>query len=192
MLRVLPDSGMRFLVLLGLAGILAGASANPPLFNPATSPAGWQEIRDHQPAALHLKLTLAKDHFFQGERIDAALEFSNDDAQKPFSVIVGVAAPGAIFHAADESGHAVANPFQWSDDWIPRAINGPVGIHALPYSLTLPIDQSPAGEGPGLASWRKGEVSFRTKYILDHQGWHFTEDQQRRLQAIIEAAPKPR
>jgi hypothetical protein len=26
----------------------------------------WQDVRDHQPAGLRLKLALPKDHFFQG------------------------------------------------------------------------------------------------------------------------------
>jgi hypothetical protein len=39
----------------------------------------WKEVRDHQPPGLQLKVTLSKHIFFQGERIDAKLDFSNDD-----------------------------------------------------------------------------------------------------------------
>src|SRR5271170_7806797 len=38
---------------------------------------GWDDIRKSQPAGLQLRMTLPKTHFYQGEIINATLEFSN-------------------------------------------------------------------------------------------------------------------
>jgi hypothetical protein len=113
----------------------------------------WQDVRDHQPAGLHLKLTLPRDHFFQGERINATLEFSNDDAKHPWSVAVGAGTPGARFRATDEKGAPIIDPLKWRNDWYPMVITGPVGIHALGhYTLTLPINESVRFDAPGVYS----------------------------------------
>ena len=79
------------------------------------SGSNWQDVRNHQPAALHLKLILPKDHVFQGEKIDATLEFSNDDATRFYSVAVGTATPGAVFHAFDQNGSGVEKGYGSSE-----------------------------------------------------------------------------
>jgi hypothetical protein len=113
----------------------------------------WQDARDHQPAGLRLKLTLPKDHYFQGERINATLEFSNDDANHPWSVAVGAGTPGAVFRASDEKGTPIIDPLKWRNDWYPMVITGPVGIHALGhYTLTLLVNESVRFDAPGVYS----------------------------------------
>ncbi len=46
-------------------------------------PTDWQNTRKAQPEGLTLKLTLPKDHYYQGEVINAALKFSNTPPQSP-------------------------------------------------------------------------------------------------------------
>jgi len=115
---------MQFPSLAGLIGISLAASSPLLLHAQAAPLAKWREIRDHQPAALHLKLSLAKDLFFQGEKIDATLEFSNDDARSPYSLAVGTGTPGVVFHATDDKGNAVVDPLQWRNDWYPGQDSG--------------------------------------------------------------------
>jgi hypothetical protein len=137
--------------MIGWRGILLVMLAVCPFELQAAPTPPWQKVRYHQPAALHLKLTLNRDHFFQGEKIEATLEFSNDDAKKPFTLMVGTATPGAVFHAADANGGAVIDPLEWRDDWYPMAVTGPVAAHILgQYSLTLPINDRLRFDRPGV------------------------------------------
>lgn len=111
----------------------------------------WQEVRDHQPPALHLKMALPKDHFFQGEKIDATLDFTNDDANTPYSLEVGTGIPGGAFHAFDNKGNSVVDPLQWFYDWHGITITGPVGLHNLGhYSLLLPANDTVRFDHPGV------------------------------------------
>lgn len=78
----------------------------------------WQSIRDHQPSGLQLKLTLPKDHFFQGEEINGTVEFINN-SQVPYYLWTGSAsrfgrASGIAFFAESASGHAVIDPLKWA------------------------------------------------------------------------------
>lgn len=143
---------MRLLSIAGLIGISLAATWPHLLLHAQAAPsAKWREIREHQPAALHLKLVLAKDLFFQGEKMDATLEFSNDDSNSPYSLMVGTGDPGAIFHATDEKGNAVIDPLQWRNDWYPMVIMGPVAMHPLGrYSLKLPANDTLRFDKPGV------------------------------------------
>src|SRR5450631_2890530 len=120
---------MRSITIGSLIGIIVAVVSMRLLCAQAAPVSSWQEIRNHQPAALHLKMTLAKDHFYQGEKIDATLDFSNDEATKPYSLAVGAGARGAVFHATDEKGNVVPDPLQWRKDWYPMVSTGPVGLH---------------------------------------------------------------
>ncbi len=116
----------------------------------STDPA-WQSARAHQPPKLHLKLSLAKDHYFQGERIDAALDFSNDDTSTPWSVPVGAGEPGGVFHARDAQGVHAINPQQWCRDWFHQVVTGPVGLNQFgQYTLNLPVNETVRFDHPGV------------------------------------------
>lgn len=130
--------------------LIAALTATCPLCAESARSTGWQGIRDRQPPALHLKLSLRKNRFFQGEKIDATLEFSNGDEGKPYALLVGAGHPGAVFYATDENGQEVADPLQWRNDWYPTVITGPVGIHPLGrFILTLPVNDSVRFDKPG-------------------------------------------
>ena len=130
--------------------LIAALPATCPLYAGPVRSTGWQEIRDRQPPALHLNLVLTKGRFFQGEKIEATLEFSNRDEDKPYALPVGAGHPGAVFHAIDENGEELADPLQWRNDWYPTVITGPVGIHPLGrFILTLPVNDSVRFDKPG-------------------------------------------
>jgi len=135
---------------LGIAALLFALSGFAFAQNVPPS-ADWQKVRDHQPAALNLKMTLAKDHFYQGEKIDATLDFVNDDASHPYILIIGNGMSGGFFYAQDATGHQVANPRQqyylWHGD---GGFVGFVSPHVLgAYSLTLPVNDSVRFDQPG-------------------------------------------
>ncbi len=77
----------------------------------------WQNIRDHQPSGLHLKLTLPKSHFFQGEEIPATLVFSNQSRQGYHTWIGTYDRSGRIldigFHAISAESEPVSDPLGW-------------------------------------------------------------------------------
>jgi len=125
--------GIVLLSLLVLSTFLWAQSGPPP---------SWQDIRTHQPAALHLKITLAKDHFFQGEKIDATLEFSNDDPKTTYNLWIGGPQPFATFHGQDAQGHELVDPHQWEIEF---GLNGNwVTVpHALgKYTQSLPVNEN--------------------------------------------------
>jgi hypothetical protein len=112
----------------------------------------WKDVRDHQPPGLHLKMTLPKDHFFQGEEIDATLEFSNDDTTAKYSLEVGYT-PCAIFHADNEKGQPVIDPVRWIHTWFNSDFGGMIGFHDLgEYTCTLPANENVRFDQPGIYS----------------------------------------
>jgi len=77
----------------------------------------WQEVRDQQPAGVHLTMTLPKTHYHMGEVITATLKFSNETA-----VVYHLAGPSGgrsgrvqdvAFRAKAEDGSFVSDPLQW-------------------------------------------------------------------------------
>jgi hypothetical protein len=112
----------------------------------------WKDARDHQPQGLHLKMTLPKDHFFQGEEIDATLDFSNDDTSASYNLEVGYK-PCAVFYASDEKGRPVPNPVKWINDWFNSDLGGMFTFHKLGnYTLTLPANENVRFDQPGVYS----------------------------------------
>lgn len=93
---------MRFFVSVRYVGIVLALVSSFLLSGCARSVDPWKELRSKQPAALHLKLTLPKAQFSQGEIIDATLEYSNDDSIKPYSLQVNT--DWIIFDTVDEKG----------------------------------------------------------------------------------------
>jgi len=81
-------------------------------------PPDWQSIRKLQPDGLQLKLTLPKDHFFQGEEINGKVEFINS-SPVPYYLWTGSAsrfgrASGIAFFAESTSGQGVIDPLKWA------------------------------------------------------------------------------
>ncbi|EDY21379.1 hypothetical protein CfE428DRAFT_0624 [Chthoniobacter flavus Ellin428] len=77
----------------------------------------WQEVRDQQPAGVHLTMTLPKTHYHLGEVITATLKFSNETA-----AVYHLAGPSGgrsgrvqdvAFRAKAEDGSFVSDPLQW-------------------------------------------------------------------------------
>lgn len=131
-----------------MAILLAVTNARAQFDPPPGTP--WQKLRDHQPATLHLKLTLTKDHFFQGERIDATLEFSNDDASHPYMLTVGAGQPGGAFEASDAKGHPCVDPLEWFYNWYGIVGGGPVAEHPIGHdTLILPVNDTVRFDAPG-------------------------------------------
>jgi hypothetical protein len=134
---------MRFLSMVGVMGISLAVVWPRLLCAEAAPDSEWQKVRDHQPAALHLKMTLPKKEFYQGEKIDATLDFSNDDAIHPYSVAVGVKVFGVDFHATDEKGGPVIDPLGWYKEWWPEMPGGLVASQALGnYTAVVPVNES--------------------------------------------------
>jgi hypothetical protein len=128
-----------FLALAGLA-----LAQNDP------SPLSWQEIRDHQPASLHLKISLTKTEYAQGERIEAKLDYTNDDPKTTYLLAVGGEGPGGLFCAEDAKGHRVVDPGEWERASIVMMggglyVNYPLGSH----SITLPVNNNVRFDRPG-------------------------------------------
>jgi hypothetical protein len=104
----------------------------------------WQEVRDHQPPGLQMKLILPKDHFFQGEEINGTIEFANN-SPAPYYLWAGSAsrfgrASGIAFFAESTSGDGVIDPLAWIwnkvDD---MGMNGMGTFKDLgTWSITLP------------------------------------------------------
>jgi hypothetical protein len=145
---------MRGIVIAGWMGILLLPHVlRADVIGEPTTDKSWDQIRTAQPSALHLKMTLAKDHFFQGERIEADLEFSNDDPNTSWSVAVGAGTPGAIFRAIDASGRQLVEPMQWFYNWYPIVIEGPIANHPFgKYALKLPVNATVRFDAPGIYS----------------------------------------
>jgi len=117
----------------------------------AAPDAQWQKLRDLQPASLHLKMTLAKDHYFQGEKIDARLDYSNDDPKTIYLLRFLSYLPGATFHAVDDKGHAVVDPVKWQNDWWHDPNGGVMGEYKLgQYNATWPVNANVRFDQPGL------------------------------------------
>jgi len=104
----------------------------------------WQEVRDHQPPGLQLKLTLPKDHFFQGEEINDTIEFANN-SPAPYYLWTGSASrfgrtSGFAFFAESTSGDGVIDPLAWMWNKV-----GDMGMNGMgtfkdlgTWSITLP------------------------------------------------------
>ncbi len=108
----------------------------------------WQNIRTKQPTALHLKVTLVKDQFYMGERIDAKLNFINDDDKTPYSIEVGEwAYPAAVFHALDDKGKEVIGPLS-----LCRLSTGgwSMGHDLGRFSSTIPANENVSFDHPGV------------------------------------------
>jgi hypothetical protein len=110
----------------------------------------WQTIRDHQPAGLTVKMTLPKDHFFQGEKIEATLDFTNTDPKVSYSM----EEPGEFqksmtdFPARDESGKPVANSLDWQK-WF-FSMGGLEMVATLGHQVeTVPVNRTVRFDQPG-------------------------------------------
>src|SRR3984885_9478599 len=99
----------RLLVLSGVAMAMLTRLLYGQIDEPAST-GSWDKLRAQQPAALHLKLTLPKATFFQGEKIDATLDFSNDDPKTIYDLATGAIGPGAASHATDDKGNNLVDP----------------------------------------------------------------------------------
>ncbi len=147
---------MRFFPMAGWMGVALAVIGSCFLYAQATPDSKWQELRGKQPPALHLKLTLPKTEFFQGEQIDATLDYSNDDPK--ISCLVGsyygtLDEPPAIFHALDEKGNAAPDPLKWYHPLFPPLFDWARILHDLtkgPYTLTLPVNDTVRFDQPGV------------------------------------------
>lgn len=116
----------------------------------APSPLSWQEIRANQPPSLHLKVTLPKTEYQQGELIEAKLDYSNDDPATTYSLGVGAEGPGGVFCAEDANGHRVANPREWVDEVAPVMEDGLSMISRLgSYQTNLTVNHDVRFDRPG-------------------------------------------
>ena len=114
------------------------------------SPLSWQEIRDHQPAGLHLKISLAKTEYVQGEKIEAKLDYTNDDPKTTYGLDVGSPGPGGLFRAEDAKGQPVADAKEWIRDGVPMMEEGLFVTNRLgSYSITLPVNADVRFDRPG-------------------------------------------
>ena len=102
-------------------------------------PPGWQTIRDKQPSWLHMTIKLPKDHYFQGEEIDATVTFANDDPSKLYELEL-MSIPWIVnFHAFDEAGHEAVNPIEWYYGWYGIMYCGAVQVERwAPTPLRFP------------------------------------------------------
>jgi len=114
----------------------------------------WQDIRQAQPAGLQLKLTLPKDHFYQGEVIPAELEFSNSSADL-YHLWVGTydrsgRIPDIGFKADDAAGQPVRDPLAWY--FMMGGMGGGLGnISNLgEWKISLPVNQWLSFDKPGV------------------------------------------
>jgi len=75
----------------------------------------WSDLLASQPPGLHLKMTLPKKEFFQGEKIDATLDFSNDDPKTlyTFTFFYECTWNTLTFLATDSEGNRVTHPLLW-------------------------------------------------------------------------------
>ena len=148
-----------------LAGAITSSAQSPFLQTP-----NWREVRKLQPGELQLKMTLPKDHFYQGEIINAALEFSNTSAT-PYHVWIGTSdRSGRItdtaFFANDATGVPVVDPLKWY--FMMGGFGGGLGNYKElgNWSITLPANQWLRFDKPGvytLFAWsnrvQKGEIA---------------------------------
>ncbi len=133
---------------LGLAlELVAHAQFGPP-------PASWEDLRKAQLAGLQLKLTLPKDHFYQGEVIPAQLDFSNSSTD-PYHLWVGNydrsgRIPDIGFKAVDAAGQPVRDPLAWY--FLMGGMGGGLGnvSNLGNWQITLPINQWLSFEKPGV------------------------------------------
>jgi hypothetical protein len=114
----------------------------------------WQDVRKLQPEGLQLKMTLPKDHFYQGEIIDATLEFSNT-SQAPYHLWVGnYDRSGRItdiaFHAQDATGQQAPDPLAWY--FMMGGVGGGLGNFKDlgNWTIALPVNQWLRFDKPGI------------------------------------------
>jgi len=105
---------MRILALILLGFVAVPWTAYGQLGAPAPV---WADVRKQQPDGLLLKMTLPKNHFYQGEIINAALEFSKTSAN-PYHLWIGNydrsgRIPDIAFYAQDAAGQSVPDPLAW-------------------------------------------------------------------------------
>ncbi len=119
---------------------------------PRTEPnLDWQTIRDHQPAGLTVKMTLPKDHFFQGEKIEATLDFTNTNPKVSYALAERGEFQTSMtdFPARDEGSKPITNPLDWQR-WVP-SIGGGLGTMApvAPHVETVPVNRTVRFDKPG-------------------------------------------
>jgi len=154
---------MRFLPIVGLMGISL-AIIWPRFLCAQTSPVSdWQKVRAHQIALVHLKMILAKKEFYQGEKIEATLEFSNDDPDT-YSHDYSLEPNSVVFHAKDSLGHDLVDPLWKSNDWRFLFLSSfstftiwPQGHH---YTLTQTVNDNVRFDQPGVYTlYAQGNVN---------------------------------
>ncbi len=130
------------------AELTSGAQMGP------FTPPDWPTDRKAQPEGLQLKMTLPKDHFYQGEIINAALEFSNASTT-PYHLWVGNydrsgRIPDIAFEAQDAAGQRVPDPLQWY--FMMGGMGGGLGnVQDLgTWTITLPVNQWLRFDHPGV------------------------------------------
>ena len=140
----------RLLVLSGVAMAMLTRLLYGQIDEPAST-GSWDKLRAQQPAAPHLKLTLPKATFFQGEKIDATLDFSNDDPKTIYDLATGAIGPGAAFHATDDKGNNLVDPLDWLNSGGLTMINGFVATNKLgKYTLHLSVNENVRYDHPGV------------------------------------------
>jgi hypothetical protein len=134
------------------AGLLqAGIVISPP------SGAGYPEdVHDHQPAGLTLKLSLPKDHFFQGEKIPATLTFSNKSQAAYHACAANwdrsrVVMGDIFFRAQSDKGESVVDPVVW---YLRQSMGGGGGggtmVNLGEWSTTVAANQWLRFDHPGV------------------------------------------
>jgi hypothetical protein len=148
----IKEDTMRIRVL----GFLCLAAVSLVLFGqiPPLSPPEWRSIRQSQPEGLQLKLTLPKDHFYQGEMIKASLEFSNL-SPTPYHLWTGNydrsgRIPDIAFYAQDVAEQPVPDPLAWY--FVMGGMGGGMGnFQDLgKWTIALPVNQWLRFDKPGV------------------------------------------
>ncbi len=135
------------------------------------SPADWSAWRKLQPEGLDFKMTLPKDHFYQGEIIEATLYWRNN-SKEPFHIWAGkYDRSGRItdlgFLAKDSIGNFMPDPAAWY--FMKGGERGGAGqVDSLgTWSFTLPVNQWLRFDKPGtytIYAWssrvHKGDIDI--------------------------------
>jgi hypothetical protein len=141
------------IILLGVLGFIVAETVSLAQFG-VPAEIDWQAVRKAQPEGLQLKMTLPKDHFYQGEIIPASLEFSNA-SQNPYHLWIGTydrsgRIPDIAFKAYDAANQPVADPLAWY--FMMGGMGGGLGNEQDlgTWTISLPVNQWLRFDKPGV------------------------------------------